>query len=296
VPWWGGGFALAALLLWFATYRLRDEEIPRIALLTAAFFIASSIHVRVGPTTIHLLLNGLVGVLLGTRAPLALVVALALQAVLLGHGGYQALGINTCIVTLPALLCGALFRALNRFVWLRASWGRGFLVGTSALCWFFGAACSLVLLRESPFGSEVAVDWTALLGQVLQPWLLVVGALFAGGAIWCEGRLEHEPEFPLGLLLGLLSVLITVGLNAFVLILAGETEWQIPALVLVLLHLPFAVVEGVILGFAVGFLARVKPELLGMPRCSAVVECVPASDECVIPANAMNSEQRTSTN
>jgi hypothetical protein len=28
--------------------------------------------------------------------------------------------------------------------------------------------------------------------------------------------------------------------------------------------LPFAVIEGVILGFVVGFLARVKPEMLGI--------------------------------
>ncbi len=64
-PWLAGGFALTALLALVGSIRVRDEEIPRIALLTAAFFVASSLHVRVGPTTLHLLLNGLVGVILG---------------------------------------------------------------------------------------------------------------------------------------------------------------------------------------------------------------------------------------
>ncbi|HZY88254.1 MAG TPA: energy-coupling factor ABC transporter permease, partial [Gemmataceae bacterium] len=69
-PWWAGGFAVAGLLALLASWRVRDEEIPRIAVLTAAFFVASLIHVRVGPTSVHLLLNGLVGVVLGRRAPL----------------------------------------------------------------------------------------------------------------------------------------------------------------------------------------------------------------------------------
>ena len=49
------------LLALFAAWRIREDEIPRVALVTAAFFVASLIHVRVGPTSVHLLLNGLVG-------------------------------------------------------------------------------------------------------------------------------------------------------------------------------------------------------------------------------------------
>src|SRR2546429_2343382 len=108
-PWWVGGFALAAVLALAAAYRVRDEEIPRIALLTAAFFVASLIHVRLGPTSVHLLLNGLVGVLLGWRAGLAILVALFLQAALLGHGGLSALCVNACLLTIPALLAWGLF-------------------------------------------------------------------------------------------------------------------------------------------------------------------------------------------
>ena len=85
--WWLGGFAAAGLLALAAAWRIREEEVPKIALLTAAFFVASLLHVRVGPTSVHLLLNGLVGVVLGWRAGLAILVGLALQVALLGHGG-----------------------------------------------------------------------------------------------------------------------------------------------------------------------------------------------------------------
>src|SRR5204863_9158826 len=104
-PWLVGGFALAAPLLWAGAWRLRDDEIPRVAILTAAFFISSLIHIRIGPTSIHLLLSGLVGVVLGPRAGLAIGVGLVLQVLLIQHGGYGTLGINTCVMALPALLC-----------------------------------------------------------------------------------------------------------------------------------------------------------------------------------------------
>src|ERR1700736_6473812 len=85
LSWLAGGLILAGLGVALALWRMRDEEIPRIALLTAAFFVASSIHIKVGPTSWHLLFNGLVGVLLGRRAGLAIVLGLALQYFLLMH-------------------------------------------------------------------------------------------------------------------------------------------------------------------------------------------------------------------
>ena len=94
------------------------------------------------------------------------------------------------------------------------------------------------------------------------PWILGGALLFAAAAIALERRLENTPEFPLGFLIGELSVLTTAALTCAVLLAGGETHWPTPPLVLVIAHLPFAVVEGVILGFAVGFLARVKPEML----------------------------------
>src|SRR5204863_4772864 len=81
-----------------------------------------------------------------------------------------------------------------------------------------------------------------------------------------ERQLENTPAFPLGFLIGEVSVLLTAALNCVVLLLGGETNWPIAPLFLVIAHLPFAVIEGVILGFVIGFLARVKPEMLGAYR------------------------------
>jgi cobalt/nickel transport system permease protein len=110
--WIGFGFAGMLLLLIPAALRVRPEEISRIGLMTAAFFVSSLIHVRLGPASVHLLLTGLLGVILGRRAPLAVAVGLFWQVVLLMHGGYFTLGINTCIISIPALVVGWLFPRL----------------------------------------------------------------------------------------------------------------------------------------------------------------------------------------
>ncbi|HJZ58281.1 MAG TPA: CbiM family transporter [Gemmataceae bacterium] len=112
--WWAAGFGGAAILLLPAWWRLTEDEIPRIGVLTAAFFVASSIHFKLGVTSVHLILNGLVGVVLGRRAPLAITVGLVLQYLLVAHGGYTTLGLNACIIGLPAIIAGWLFPILRR--------------------------------------------------------------------------------------------------------------------------------------------------------------------------------------
>ena len=51
-------------------------------------------------------------------------------------------------------------------------------------------------------------------------------------------------------------------LNCLVLLWGGQEDWHSLALLTFVAHLPIAVVEGVVLGFTVGFLVRVKPEML----------------------------------
>lgn len=262
-PWLAAGFALAALLIALAAWRIRDDEIPRIAILTAAFFVSSLIHIRIGPTSIHLLLTGLVGVLLGRRSALAIAVGLLLQVMLINHGGWSTLGINTCLMTLPALACGFLFQLVHRLPWSKEPTARRLLVAAAALTLYFSAVYSITLLVCTPFDR---LDWDTLSAanaQLLEPWILGGAVVFAFVAIVIEARLENAPEFPLGFLIGELAVLMTVGLNCITLIAGGETEWPVLPLLLVIAHLPFAVIEGLILGVIVGFVARVKPEMLG---------------------------------
>jgi hypothetical protein len=59
------------------------------------------------------------------------------------------------------------------------------------------------------------------------------------------------------------AVLATMGLNCVVLVWGGEEDWTSVALLTFVAHMPIAVIEAVVLGFTVGFLAKVKPEMLG---------------------------------
>src|SRR5262245_45546946 len=128
VAGWIGLVVLLALALW----RIKDEEIPRIGVLTAAFFVGSSIHVKLAvlPTSVHLILNGLVGVVLGRRAPLAVAIGLLLQYLLIGHGGYTTLGLNACIVGIPAVVAGWCYPLLCRLG--VPPFLRGLLLGSGA--------------------------------------------------------------------------------------------------------------------------------------------------------------------
>ncbi len=91
------------------------ERIPQVAVLSSAFFVASLIHVPIGPANAHLVLNGVNGLLLGWMCFPSILVALALQAVLFQFGGITVLGINTVNMALPAVICYYLFsKFVNR--------------------------------------------------------------------------------------------------------------------------------------------------------------------------------------
>jgi cobalt/nickel transport system permease protein len=79
------------------------ERVPRIGVLAAVFFMVSFVRIQIGPSSVHLLLNGLLGLLLGWAALPALAVALFLQMILLGYGGLTSLGANILGMGLPAL-------------------------------------------------------------------------------------------------------------------------------------------------------------------------------------------------
>lgn len=108
-----GGYAAGAALAAWSARRTRSEELPKVAVVTAAFFVASLIHVPFGPTSVHLLIPGLAGALLGPSAFLAIGLGLLLQSMLFQFGGLTALGANTLMMGLPALLCGAFFQRLK---------------------------------------------------------------------------------------------------------------------------------------------------------------------------------------
>ena len=260
-PWLVAGWLGAALLMLFGARRVREEEIPRIALLTAAFFVASSVHVPLGPASAHLLLNGLLGVVLGRRAALAIFVGLVMQAALLGHGGFSTIGVNCCVLTLPALAAGPLFAVCRRWPGARRRGWHVALVALSSAVFFLTLVFVSVALHQKLTAPD-SVDMSGPLAMTFHSGVLLAAVMLGLGGAWLEQQLEHGPEFYLGLLIGEASVLATVVLHGVVLILGGERDWQVWALLDILIHLPIAVIEGVVVGFAVSFMLRVKPEML----------------------------------
>ncbi|HEY5673738.1 MAG TPA: cobalt transporter CbiM [Malonomonas sp.] len=108
------GSAVASLAIAAWSVRQTDsEDLPKVAVVTASFFVSSLIHVPLGPTSVHLLIPGLVGVLLGPSSFLAILLGLLLQSLLFQFGGLTALGANALMMGFPALLCGLLFNKLR---------------------------------------------------------------------------------------------------------------------------------------------------------------------------------------
>lgn len=104
-----GGGLVAAGGVALGLRRLDDRIIPRAAILAAAFFAGSLIAVPVGPSSVHLLLAGLMGIMLGPATFVAILVALLLQVLLFGFGGLTTLGINTVNIALPGVVFGMAF-------------------------------------------------------------------------------------------------------------------------------------------------------------------------------------------
>jgi cobalt/nickel transport system permease protein len=151
-----GGTVLAAAGVALALRHLDDRTIPRAAILSAAFFASSLIAVPAGPSSVHLLLSGLMGLMLGRATFAAVLVALLLQAVLFGFGGLTTLGVNTLNMALPGVLVALAFGPL-----LRRATGPALRMGLAAATAVLsvlgtGAMVALALWLSSPDYAPVA--------------------------------------------------------------------------------------------------------------------------------------------
>ena len=182
------GAGLTATAVGYSLKKMEHKEVPKVAILSSVFFVASLIHVPVGPSSVHLILNGIIGVLLGWSAFPAILVALTLQGVLFQFGGITTLGINTFNMALPAIICFYLF---NR-------------------------------------GIRGENDFIALI---------------------------------LAFVCGFLAVLLSGIMVAAALVFTGEPFIQVAKLVLIA-HLPVMILEGALTTFCIGFLRKVRPEIL----------------------------------
>lgn len=103
----GGVIAIAGTAV--GLKKMNYERVAEVGILSSAFFVASLINVRIGVSSAHLILNGILGLMLGWAAFPAILVALILQAVFFQFGGLTVLGVNTVIMALPAVISYYLF-------------------------------------------------------------------------------------------------------------------------------------------------------------------------------------------
>jgi ABC-type Co2+ transport system, permease component len=116
------GWILAALLL-IASVSLSkremsniNEKVPQVAVVTAALFVACMFKIPMPPTSLHLMLAGLAGILLGPLAFVCIFISLLLQAILLQFGGVTVLGVNTLLMGIPAIVgwfCSNIYQKSN---------------------------------------------------------------------------------------------------------------------------------------------------------------------------------------
>ncbi len=144
------GGVLTAAGVAYGIKKLKQEDVPRAAVITSAFFVATLIHVPIGFASVHLVLNGLLGIFLEWAAFPCVLVAILLQALLFQFGGLTTLGVNTFNMAFPAVVVSILFRKMVAGGNGRVAAVGGFLAG--ALAVFGGASLvglSLILSGES---------------------------------------------------------------------------------------------------------------------------------------------------
>ncbi len=110
LPVLAGAGVVAAAGVAIGIRQLDTSRLSLAALFGAAFFVAGTIHVPIGVSSVHLILNGLAGLFLGWAVFPAFLIALALQVLFFSFGGFAVLGVNLCNISIPALLVYYLFR------------------------------------------------------------------------------------------------------------------------------------------------------------------------------------------
>jgi len=147
-------------------------------LFTAVFFVASLIHIPAPPplTSFHLVLNGMMGTLLGYYAFLAIPIGLFFQAVMFQHGGMSTLGLNAVIMGLPAIVAYSLFRLRSKIPQKGRFWTKclAFLSGSSAVllsAFIFASIAISTISPEFDANAEKTAIYLSLGSYLIQAFI-----------------------------------------------------------------------------------------------------------------------------
>lgn len=191
-----GGGVLAAAGVGLGLRELSLERIPAAGLLGAVFFVAALVHVPLGPASVHLIMSGLAGLVLGWAAFPALFVGMLLQAVFFGYGGVTVLGVNTLNMALPAVLVGLAFRHAARSADRRIAALAGFSAGALAILLSALMVASSLWMSGDAFAPAAKLTLLAHLPVALVEGLVCAAAVGFIGQVKPElfGVFEAVPE------------------------------------------------------------------------------------------------------
>lgn len=180
-----GGGLLGAAGTAIGLGKMDYDKVMGAAIMSAAFFVASLIHVPIGPANAHLILNGLLGVILGWAAFPAILTGLLLQAVLFQYGGLTVLCLNTFNMAAPAVLCWYVFGPM-----LRSGGSRSF-AGAFA-CGFSAVLLSTLLTAASlAFSGEAFIAPAKAMALAHLPVMIIEG-IVTGFAYTFLARVKPE--------------------------------------------------------------------------------------------------------
>ncbi len=166
--------------------RLSDENIPTAAVIGAGFFAISLIHIPVPPSSVHLVLNGLAGIILGWTVFPVILVGLLLQAIFFNIGGLTVLGVNTATMALPALFCHYIFRIFRQHPSNAVWYAGGFLCGSLAI--LMSAALVFIFLFASR-SENLATATVFIAGHA---WVMIIEGFVTAAAVLFLKKVRPE--------------------------------------------------------------------------------------------------------
>jgi cobalt/nickel transport system permease protein len=182
----GGGAALAGAGVAIGLRNLDEAHALRAAVLGSGFFVASLIHIPLFGVSVHMTLTGLLGIVLGWAAFPAVLVGLVLQLVLFGFGGLTTLGLNTCIMAVPAVCVYHVAQSASRNPTLAGKpWVCG-LLGAVAVA--LSALLMAAVLRTAGEAFLIAA-WSVLVAHVP---VMILEAGVTAGAVSFLGKVSPE--------------------------------------------------------------------------------------------------------
>jgi len=225
--WWIGGYVAALLLAFFVLKRIDKDsvrrKIPIAAVMAAVMLITMS--VPLGFLPFHLNMSALAGILMGPGLGFVIAFVVNLFMALMGHGGFTVVGLNTLIIGAEAVLAFLIYSGLHKK--LQKSLSSGISVAVALV-----VSISLML---AVVGLSGAIDIT-------------------GGEAFIEDKHAHEYEekheeekyaeekHEEGFNLGFITL---TGWTAFLTVVTSGI-----------------LLESVLTAFIVGFLAKVRPDML----------------------------------